>query len=682
MSNQFVAYDIECFPNFFSAVFIDIYTKEQSYFEVSWRVNHLGALLNQLSKYQAKQTYMIGFNNVGYDYPVIHELMTGFGYHDAASIYKVNERIINTPYEDRFTVRIPPYQVLIPQIDLLMIHHFDNKAKLTSLKKIEFVNRSHAIEESKHPFGVPLPETDVAADETMYYNIWDVQQTMTFAIQSWKEIQFRFDMTHKYGRDFINHNDTKIGKDYFIMELEKAGVQCYSNGQKRQTFRQSIALKDCLFNYIQFEAPELKQLHRRLYDQVIYETKGSLKISVEHKGFKFDFGLGGIHGSVIGQKFEEDDEYMIKDADVTSYYPSLAIKNRVYPEHLSEVFCDVYQDVFNQRKSFAKGTAENAAMKLALNGVYGDSNNVYSPFYDPKYTMTITVNGQLLLVMLAEQLMKIPGMTMIQINTDGMTIKMPRKYEPYYNQICDWWQKLTLLTLEYVNYKTMLVRDVNNYIAVPVDGSPKFKGAYVHTGAHEDVKGDKLGWHKNHSALIVKKAVAECVLNGTPIDYFIRNHTNIYDFFSLTTVNRTDRLQLHQNGEAVKELQRNSRYLICNDGYQLIKLMPPVKRRTKNVKLVWPNWESKKVNGVLKHYQASNLAEYENGLALGYIVADGGTYEKTPVRVFELEKDFVVQIFNEVKTDDVKAYDINYEYYIEKATKLVNAMLGIDYESE
>ena len=57
-----------------------------------------------------------------------------------------------------------------------------------------------------------------------------------------------------------------------------------------------------------------------------------------------------------------------------------------------------HEDVYNQRKSFAKGTAENAMLKLALNSVYGDSNNKYSVFYDPKYTMNITINGQLSLV--------------------------------------------------------------------------------------------------------------------------------------------------------------------------------------------------------------------------------------------------------------------------------------------
>ena len=97
-------------------------------------------------------------------------------------------------------------------------------------------------------------------------------------------------------------------------------------------------------------------------------------------GFRFDFGTGGIHGSLENKIARSTKKYKLIDADVSSMYPNIAISNRVYPEHLTEKFCDIYEDVYNQRKSFAKGTAENAMLKLALNSVYGDSNNKYSVF--------------------------------------------------------------------------------------------------------------------------------------------------------------------------------------------------------------------------------------------------------------------------------------------------------------
>jgi DNA polymerase elongation subunit (family B) len=189
-------------------------------------------------------------------------------------------------------------------------------------------------------------------------------------------------------------------------------------------------------------------------------------LNVNFNGFRFDFGTGGIHGAVSKTKFYSDKDVVIKSYDVASYYPNLAIKNRVYPEHLSEMFCDIYEDVYNQRKSFPKGSVENAMMKLALNGVYGDSNNKFSPFYDPKYTMTITINGQLLLCKLAEKLSKIDGLRVIMANTDGLEFIVPREHESLSHRVCQEWEELTGLQLEGATYSKLLISDVNNYIGV------------------------------------------------------------------------------------------------------------------------------------------------------------------------------------------------------------------------
>jgi DNA polymerase elongation subunit (family B) len=98
--------------------------------------------------------------------------------------------------------------------------------------------------------------------------------------------------------------------------------------------------------------------------------------------------------------------------------------------------------------------------------VYGDSNNKYSPFYDPQYTMTITINGQLTLCLLAEKLMEIEGLQVLQVNTDGITVKMPRNKHDEYINVCDAWQRQVGLQLEFATYTKMCIKDCNNYIAV------------------------------------------------------------------------------------------------------------------------------------------------------------------------------------------------------------------------
>lgn len=179
--------------------------------------------------------------------------------------------------------------------------------------------------------------------------------------------------------------------------------------------------------------------------------------------------------SIESQTVKADDEWMILDADVTSMYPSISIANNVYPEHLGITFCKVYKDLFEERAKYPKGSGPNGAIKLALNSVYGKSNSKFSPLYDPKYTLTITVNGQLCLSMLAEQLMGI-GCKIIQCNTDGVTALVKRSREKDYYEITKQWEKTVGLKLEYAVYSMMALADVNNYIAVYEDGKAESGG--------------------------------------------------------------------------------------------------------------------------------------------------------------------------------------------------------------
>ena len=680
-----LTYDLESWPNIFTFTGYDRQSKQTFYYEVSWRCNHLAAMLTALEHWKHKDYAMIGFNNKGYDEPLLDGIINSSPQcRNAYDIYLINDRIISTPWDQRFSNMIPSWKSYIKQIDLFKIHHFDNVSRSTSLKVLEFVMRSKSIQDLPYPPAIPVPETDEVAEVIRLYNEHDVVKTDYFADQTMKAIEFRETMSNRYDTDFTNHNDTKIGKDYFIKQLEAAGVPCFENRQPRQTYRDVIDIGKVIFPYVQFERPEFNDILIELKNTIVTETKGSLSLSATLDGFSFDFGLGGIHGSVEGQTFYSDDDMVITDADVASYYPNLAIKNKLFPEHLSDKFCEVYEDVYKQRKSYPKGTVENAAMKLALNGVYGDSNSVYSPFYDPCYTMAITVNGQLLLCMLAEQLMKIPDMQMIQINTDGLTIRYPRKYTEHYTAICEWWEKLTLLELEYVDYKSMHIRDVNNYIAVPYGKSPKFKGVYVHMGAHDSDNGE-LGWNQNHSALVVKKAAAAAILDGVPVREFIHNHDDIFDFFLLAKVAKSDHLHLRHdikwNGVTVfknqlhQELQRTSRYLVTNDGHKLVKIMKPLKRRTPNVQMYYRGWKSKKISGCNKNLDVSSIHEYNNAISAGYVTKDGGSYDTGPQRQIGIDKEYLVTIYNNMTSDDIS--DVNYNYYVTEAEKLVNGVLGI-----
>jgi hypothetical protein len=567
MTNDYV-FDIESYPNVFTCTIEHADAPIRWYFEISdWR-NDSRALIDFLHQLAQHGCRMVGFNNVGFDYPVLHTLVR-MGHGNAKTLYDKVQAIIGSQEdEDRWVHSVKPTDRLVPQIDLYKIHHFDNKARATSLKVLEFNMRADNISDLPFPVGTTLTRDNV--EVLKEYNAHDVVQTKAFLRHTQNMLRFREELCLKYpGRDWINFNDTKIGKEYFTMQLEASGVQCFEYGpagrQPRQTRRASIALTDAILPWIRFENTEFQRVLDWLRQQTITETKGVFTDLIARVGgIDVVFGLGGIHGSVESEIVESDAEHMLMDIDVESYYPSTAIAQRFRPEHFPEGFCDIYAALKEQRKSYPKGTAENAMLKLALNGVYGDSNNPFSVFYDPLFTMRITLNGQLLLCLLAENLLKIDGLRIIQMNTDGLTVKLPRGAEQSLRQVVQWWEGITKLRMEFAEYRTMFIRDVNNYIALYTSGKVKRKGAYEHD----------LEWHQNHSALVVPKVAEQVLLHGAPIRETVEQWGNLYDFMLRTKVPRSSHL-LHGD----ERVQNISRYVVSKNGKQLTKVMPPLAKK-------------------------------------------------------------------------------------------------------
>jgi hypothetical protein len=659
-----IIYDIETYPNCFTFTGVQVTNGQVYYFEISDRQNDLSLLLAFIEHCKALSCRWVGFNNIGFDYPVVHYIyqnqlsMQQDPAFAVLNIYNKAMSIIGADFGNRFAHMIWESDWLVEQVDLYKIHHFDNMARATSLKVLEFNMRMDSVEDL--PFGVGLDLDHDQKDVLKKYNLHDCEATLKFYNESLDQIKFREELTVKYEKNFINHNDTKIGKDYFIMELEKAQPGCcYQkiDGKRHivQTKRDSIKVSDIILPYVKFSHPEFNRILDWLNDQVITETKGSFKdVNCMINGFQFDFGTGGIHGSVESQIVYAEEDSLIIDIDVASYYPNIAIANGLYPEHLGQLFCTIYKDVYEQRKSYAKGTSENAMLKLALNGVYGDSNNKYSPFYDPQYTMSITVNGQLLLCMLAEVLMGSPDVLMIQINTDGLTIKVPKHLSEWVASVCEWWEQLTGLQLESVFYSRMFIRDVNNYISEYTNGDLKRKGAYEYN----------LGWHQNHSALIVPKAAEAALVHGKDIRTFIQNHHDIFDFFLRAKVPRSNVLEW--GGKKVANIVR---YFISNGGYKLEKIMPPA----------GPEGKFKKKNGINASYYADVLSEVGDNWDERIHTKNKSIYGE---RRAGINTGWNVELCNNLNTDlsDLPGCVdwttcVNYEWYIKETEKLVNLML-------
>lgn len=211
----------------------------------------------------------------------------------------------------------------------------------------------------------------------------------------------------------------------------------------------------------------------------------------------------------------------------------------------------------------------NTGFKLSLNSVYGKSNSEYSWLYDPLYTLKTTLAGQLSLVMLSEMLISnIPDLTMLQINTDGLTAKIPiTEKRNFYNQ-CVEWESKTGLTLEYQTYKTLILRDVNNYIAQSPNGKVKYKGAFKTYS--EAIKDEE--YHKSLSQTIVPESISKYFLENIPVEETIMKCNDIYEFcktFNATHGWTCETLNEQTNYGEIR--QKTNRYYISTNGERFYK---------------------------------------------------------------------------------------------------------------
>jgi len=474
-----VVLDIETFPNCFTVAMEPLFQDEPKWvWEISHRRDDRRELLQWLQWLAQTQTPMITFNGIHFDYPVIHFLIEN----NAASVEQIYTKAMSIIESgDKFGHTIWPDKRHIPQIDLFKLYHFDNPAKSTSLKYLQVNMRAETVVDMPVENGTMLNAQQID-DLLIPYNRHDVSKTKQFALSSMDAINFRISLIDQFGVDVLNWNDTKIGEQIIIRKLGNDLCYDFSTGRKkiRQTPRTSVALNEIIFPYIQFQNPAFQHVLTYLRAQVLrsedmYEdsgikTKGvftDLKALVG--GVEFYFGVGGIHGSLERKRVVATDEWLIRDIDVASLYPSIAIVNNLAPEHLGEAFTQVYSQIPKERKKWqtekGKKCPEANALKLAANGVYGKSNSPYSPFFDPAFTMTITINGQLMLAMLIEKLSTVPTLQILQANTDGVSYFIHRDNEPLAASHCKEWEKLTGLTLESQNFTRFFIRDVNSYIA-------------------------------------------------------------------------------------------------------------------------------------------------------------------------------------------------------------------------
>lgn len=628
-------YDLESLSNLFT--YTGYCPKENKWYQFvicKWR-NESKELFEHLNR---DKIVHVGFNNKSYDSPLIHHFLRHYkgnyefkdGQDIACSLYTKSQTIISQEFS-----ALSDSKEQIKQIDLYKILHLDNKARLSSLKDLEFYMRMENVEE------MPLHYTHwcVKGEEELIlsYNKNDVFATYNVLklvlgktdnpkYSGKDKIALRQAIKRKFNIPCLNYPDVKIGEQLILsLYCNKTGANPQYLKKLGGTPRPSINLGDCIPKWVNFKTKEFQEIERKFRNTTITSIKGSFNESVIFHGCKMDYGTGGLHSCIKPGIYSADDYWMILDEDVGSLYPSLAINLGLYPEHLGPEFLEIYdEDIVSVRLAEKKKPSKERDMvimegfKLSANGIYGKSGEDSSFLYDPLYTMKTTIGGQMFISMWTEKLVEaIPEIKFLQHNTDGLTYLLPRKDLDKAKKVSQEMTELTGLYIEDNTYSKMMLRDVNNYIGVYEDN----------TREHENLKlkGDfeiNKECHKDTSMTIVPIAVKDYFVYGIPVKETIKNHTDIFDFcLRLKTNSKSTPLYRHLvDGKIVNDkLGRTTRYYVSNSG------------------------------GVfLKDFGDGRLT----GVNVGYSVTE----------------------FNRYVKKDIKDYDLNYNFYIAEANKLINAV--------
>lgn len=181
----------------------------------------------------------------------------------------------------------------------------------------------------------------------------------------------------------------------------------------------------------------------------------------------YKLGIGGLHSTETKVSYKADDNFLLEEFDVASYYPAIILNQGLYPKHLGPNFLNVYRSLVSRRlKAKREGDKITADMlKIVINGSFGKFGSKWSALYSPDLLIQVTITGQLSLLMLIESL-ELAGISVVSANTDGIVTRYPKVMKDTCVKIISEWQKITNFELEKTDYSAIYIASVNNYIAI------------------------------------------------------------------------------------------------------------------------------------------------------------------------------------------------------------------------
>jgi hypothetical protein len=616
-------YDIEVFPNTFHCVLLNTDNEELYKFEISERKNQI----RELVQFFTNPKYLLcGYNNKHYDDVIINyiidyidEMLCKSIYDVTLSLFNLSQTIINLEDGNISKIKRWKYANYFESMDLLTMM-FSSKLRV-GLKSMQITMQYQNVQEYSGDFGSFLPKDKI--DEMISYNINDVKSTYSLFNYLVKngDIDLRLFIEQEYGFNALSMDSVKFGE---TLIAKKVCEELHINKRQLEQMRSpmdNIPLKDVILPFIRYKNPKFQEALEDMKKQVVSsKNKKPGEKNYENKfvvsGVRYSIGVGGIHSLNEPRIYVPKEDEYLGHLDVASMYPSFIVRYGWFPRHLGKAGLAVYTQIYHERIQ-AKHSGQkqkNLALKLTLNSVTGKMQQETSWMYDPFSVFKIRINGQLILLMLADLLLQ-HSCEIVQVNTDGVMFIAKKAYKDAIMESVAKLEQLTKLSFEADSYEAFYQFAVNDYFGV-VDGfsqsrNPKLiekKGMFI----TEPVLGKGL------APTIIPEAVINYFVYNIPVEDTIHNCNDIRKFLMSQRVDRKFKVEYDD-----KYIQRINRWYASTNGCYL------------------------------------------------YTVDES----KTPVKYSNLLKKSGVTILNYIDDISTKNRKINYPYYISEARKIIDQLV-------
>ena len=433
------------------------------------------------------------------------------------SLYNLSNEIIRSTDGNFTSWSKWKYKIYFETLDLLTML-YSQKLRV-GLKEMQVTMKFRCVQEYEGDFQSWLPASEIP--NMISYNVNDVDSTEELLNRCKKDIDLRIAIEDEYRVKVLNKDGVNIGMKIITQKyLEKTG-QTWKQIKDLRSPCDMIDLSKVILPIVKFDTPILQSVLEEMKKQTVSPGRKGYENKFIFEGLRYSVGVGGIHSVNDPEIVIPKEDEMLIDIDVASLYPSMLIEYGFYPKHLGPEFLEIYKQIKDERieAKHNGNKVKNETLKLALNGLSGNLQNPHNFCYSPEAVMKIRINGQLLLLMLAEKLTQL-GCRIIQANTDGLFVLLKKSVYVSVNKVCREWEQLTKLTLEEERFKAMYQYAINDYFAITEDDKVKEKGMFITTV--------KLG--KGLTPKIIPKAVINFFKNGVPVEETIKGCQDIRDF--------------------------------------------------------------------------------------------------------------------------------------------------------